>query len=250
MEKKKTLSKRETIREERRRKEQRNKLMIIGAATVVALLLGAILIGPTLINANTPVGDIVQITPVAYSEMDGRSLGPTDAKVVVEAFEDFQCSACAGYSSSIEPLVIQNYVETGKIRYVFRHFPFLDDRSSIKESDQAANASMCALDQGRFWDYKAILFANFGEATGAYTDRRLEAYAQSLGLDMSAFNSCYKDNQFKDEIQKDLADGDSLGVKGTPTIFVNGKRAGREGYVASYEEISQLIEQELAAGGS
>jgi len=250
MEKKKTLSKREAIRADRRRKELRNRIIIIGAATLVALLLGVILIGPTLINANTPVGEVVQITPVAYSQVDGRALGPADAKVVVEAFEDFQCSACAGYTASIEPLVIQNYVETGKIRYVFRHYPFLDDRSSIKESDQAANASMCALDQGRFWDYHAILFANFGEASGAYTESRLKAYAESLDLDMGAFNACYKDKKFNDEIQKDLADGNSLGVTGTPTIFVNGKRAGRERYVASYEEISQLIEQELAAGGS
>lgn len=250
MEKNKNLSKRETIRAERRRKEQRNKLLIIGAATVVALLLGALLIGPTLINANTPVGEIVQITPVAYTQVDGRALGPANAKVVVESYEDFQCSACAGYSSSIEPLIIQNYVDTGKIRYVFRQYPFLDDRSTIKESDQAANASMCALDQDRFWDYHDILFANFGEATGAYTDRRLQAYAQSLGLDMTAFNACYKDKQFNDDIQQDIADGNSLGVTGTPTVFVNGKRAGREGFVASYEEISQLIEQELAAGGS
>lgn len=250
MEKNKNLSKRETIRAERRRKEQRNKLLIIGGATVVALLLGALLIGPTLINANTPVGEIVQITPAAYTQVDGRALGPTDAKVVVESYEDFQCSACAGYSSSIEPLIIQNYVDTGKIRYVFRHYPFLDDRSTIKESDQAANASMCALDQGRFWDYHAILFANFGEAAGAYSERRLQAYAQSLDLNMTAFNACYKDKQFNNDIQQDIADGNALGVSGTPTVFVNGKRAGREGFVASYEEISQLIEQELAAGGS
>ena len=206
MEKKKTLSKRETIREERRRKEQRNKLLIIGAATVVALVLGAILIGPSLINANTPVGDIVQITPAARPQADGRALGPVDAKVTVEVFEDFQCVACEGFTKSIEPQVIQNYVETGKIRYVFRHYPFLDDRSAVKESDQAANASMCALDQGRFWDYHDILFANFGEGTGAYTDRRIQAYAEALNLDMTAFNTCYKDKQFDDQIQSDIAD--------------------------------------------
>ncbi len=250
MEKKKTPSKRETIREQRRKKEQRNKILIVGGLVVVALVLGAIIILPGLVNANTPVGEIVQITPVAYPQADGRALGPTDAKVVVEAYEDFQCIACEGYSKSIEPLVIQNYVETGKIRYEFRHYPFLDDRSSIKESDQAANASMCASDQGRFWDYHDILFANFGEGAGAYTDRRLAAYAEAIGLDMAAFNACYKDEKFDDVIQQDMADATSLGVSGTPTIFVNGKLAGRVGYVATYEEISQLIEQELAAGGS
>ena len=250
MEKKKNLSKRETIREERRRKEQRNKLLIIGAATVVALVLGAILIVPSLINANAPVGEIVQITPVAHPMEDGRALGPVDAKVTVDVFEDFQCIACKGFSETIEPLIIQNYVETGKIRYVFRHYPFLDDRSSIKESDQAANASMCALEQGRFWDYHAILFANFGEGSGAYTDKRLEAYADSLGLDLAEFNACYNDERYNDDIQQDLADGTTLGVTGTPTVYVNGKRAGREGFVATIEEISLLIEQELAASGS
>ena len=250
MEKKKTLSKRETIREERRRKEQRNKMLIIGAATVVAVVLGAILIIPSLINANAPVGEIVQITPVAHPLEDGRALGPVDAKVTVDVFADFQCIACKGFSDSIEPLVIQNYVETGKIRYVYRHYPFLDDRSSVKESDQAANASMCALEQGRFWDYHAILFANFGEGTGAYTDKRLEAYAESLELDMTEFNACFKEKRYNDEIQQDIADATTLGVSGTPTVFVNGKLTGREGYVATIEEISQMIEQELAGGGS
>lgn len=250
MEKKKTLSKRETIREERRRKEQRNKLLIIGAATVVAVLLGAILIIPSLINANTPVGEIVQITPVSRPLEDGRALGPVDAKVTVEVFEDFQCIACKGFSETIEPQVIQNYVGTGKIRYVFRHYPFLDDRSSLKESDQAANASMCALEQGRFWDYHTILFANFGEAAGAYTDNRLKAYAESLGLDTAEFNACYKEERYNGDIQQDIADGTAMGVTGTPTVYVNGKRTGREGFVATIEEISLMIEQELAASGS
>ncbi|HWQ83712.1 MAG TPA: thioredoxin domain-containing protein [Anaerolineales bacterium] len=247
---KKTLSKRETIREQRRKKEQRNKILIIGAATIAALALGAIIFVPNLINANTPVGEIVQITPVAHPQEDGRAMGPVDAKVVVEVFEDFQCVACEGYTQSIEPLVLQNYVETGKIRYEFRHYPFLDDRSSVKESDQAANASMCAADQGRFWDFHDILFANFGEGAGAYTDNRLEAYAEAIGLDMNAFNTCYQNEQFDSVIKQDMADATSLGVTGTPTVFVNGKLTGREGLVATYDEISQMIEQELAASGS
>jgi protein-disulfide isomerase len=138
-------------------------------------------------------------------------------------------------------------VKTGKARYVFRLYPFLDDGSASKESDQAANASLCAAEQGRFWDYHDMLFANWNsENAGAFTDKRLVAFAESLGLNLTDFNACFDDNKYKDQIAKDLADGKSAGVTGTPSLFVNGVIV-RPGFVPTYNDISQAVEAALAS---
>jgi protein-disulfide isomerase len=191
----------------------------------------------------------VQITPEARPLVDGAALGDPNAPVLVEVWEDFQCPACRTYSSEIEPLVVDNYVASGKARYVFRHYPFLDDRAASKESDQAANASMCAAEQGMFWEYHDYLFANWNsENAGAFSDKRLVAYGEALGLDMAAFNACFEENRFQDDIQQDLADGTRAGVTGTPSVFVNGQII-KPGFVPSYEDIAQAIEAALTSAG-
>jgi protein-disulfide isomerase len=75
----------------------------------------------------------------------------------------------------------------------FQQFPFLDSQSIAKESHQAANASMCAFELGRFWDYHDMLFANQGEVEngGSFNDKRLQAFAESIGLDMNTFDDCF-----------------------------------------------------------
>ena len=249
MTKEKSMSKRQLMREERRRKEQRQRIFIIAGVVFVALILVIILAGPSIRNSLTPVGEFTQVAPVSYPDMDGTALGKADAPVLVEVYEDFQCPACKIYTEQIEPQVIQAFVVPGKVRYVFHQYPFLDDRQSVKESDQAANASLCAADQDRFWDYHAILYANSEEFQGAFTDKRLEAYAQSVGLDMDAFKQCYRDRRFKDQITEQQNQGSQAGVSGTPTVFVNGQRAGQPGYIASFEEISALINSALQASG-
>lgn len=169
--------------------------------------------------------------------------------VLVEVWDDFQSPAGRGYSQTVEPLLFQNYVALGKIRYEYRHFPFLDDRSDMKESDQAANASMCALEQGKFWEYHDYLFAKWnGENRGTFADERLLAFAEDLGLDITKFHDCFTQNRYKAIIDKDLADGKKAGVKGTPSVFVNGTIVAI-GYVPTYEEIARAIDAALASSG-
>ena len=141
-------------------------------------------------------------------------------------------------------------VASGKVYYTFRHFPFLDDNAASRESDQAANASMCAAEQGRFWDYHDILFANWNsENAGAFSDRRLVAYAETINLDMDSFNSCFEANKYKAQIDEDLAAGNRAGVTGTPSLFVNGQQL-TPGFIPSFEDISQAVEAALAASGN
>lgn len=242
-------SRRQVIREKRRQQQRRQRLTLILGVVGVALLVTALLVAPSIQNALTPVGEIQQITPEERPLVDGRALGDPDAPVRIDVFEDFQCPSCLNYSESVEPQVVENYVASGEVYYVFRHFPFLDDQAAGNESNQAAYASMCAAEQGRFWDYHDMLFANWnGENQGSFIDKRLVAFAEALNLDMEAFNSCFESNEYRDVVQEDLNEGRSRGVTGTPSVFVNGQQL-TPGFVPSFEQISQAVEAALASGG-
>lgn len=241
-----TVTKREAMREKRLQQQRRQRLYIILGIAAVAIVVAAILIVPSLL----PAGEIVTVEAKSWPSEAGRSLGDENAPVKIEVYEDFQCPSCKNYSDSVEPQIVENLVAAGKVYYTFRHFPFLDDGQVRKESDQAANASMCAAEQNRFWDYKAMLFANWnGENQGAFADKRLVAFAEALGLDMDAFNKCFQADSYHDEIASDLAAGRMKEVKGTPSVFVNGEHL-TPGYVPSYEQISQAVEAALATQGN
>ena len=241
-----TSTRRQVVREKRRKQQRRQRLYIILGVIAAALIIAAILIIPSL----QPVGEIVSITPHERPMADGRTMGDPNAPVLIEVYSDFQCPACKSFSEQIEPSVIDTYVTTGQVHYIYRHFPFLDDRAPRNESDQAANASMCAGDENRFWDYHDILFANWeGENQGAFNDNRLVAFAESLGLDMPAFNQCFDTNPHKDEIDEEHSTGRSIGVTGTPSVFVNG-RLLTPGFIPSFEQISEAVEAELATSGN
>jgi protein-disulfide isomerase len=228
-------------RKQRQMQRQLATLAIIGGA---ALLL-AIIILPNLFKSSEPVGTFTVITPVPRPQAAGTAMGDSNALVRIDVFEDFQCPACQYYSQQVEPQVVENYVAKGTVYYVFRQYPFIDNQSATRESDQAANASLCAADQGHFWDYHDMLYANWtGENIGNFSNTRLTAFAESIGLDMTEFNACFKENRFKEQIDQDLKDGDIMGTSGTPSLFVNGKIVA-PGQVPSYEEISAAIEAEL-----
>ena len=239
-------TRREAVREKRRAKQRRQRILIVLGVVGAALVIAAILIIPSF----QPVGDIVAITPHSRPMVDGRALGDPNAPVLIDVYSDFQCPACKTFAEQIEPQVVDTYVSTGQVHYIYRHFPFIDDRAPRNESDQAANASMCAVDENRFWDYHDILFANWnGENQGAFNNNRLMAFAESLGLDMPAFNDCFNANLHKEEIDTDYSTGRTIGVTGTPSVFVNGLQL-TPGFIPSFEEISQAVEAELAGSGN
>jgi protein-disulfide isomerase len=234
------LSKREAMRQKRAAEARRNRLFVVGGIIIVALILGLVIVMPLALNATQPVGDFVKITPKTLPNPNGLALGDPNAKVRIDVYEDFLCHACKSFADNIEPRVIAEIVEPGLAYYVYRQFPFLDDGSVSKESDQSANASMCAAEQGRFWDYKDILYANQTNMEGQFNDQRLIAFADSLGLDMAAFEPCFAENKYWDQIQADLAAGESI-VDGTPSVFVNGVNVAPS-VVPSFDQILQAVQ--------
>ena len=225
-----------------KRPRQQNVALIVVIVGIALVIVGLIVI-PQLQAANTPqaVGTIVPLTPAVHPQASGTAMGNPNAKVRIDIYEDFQCSSCLQFFKSVEPQLIKNEITAGTVYYVFHHYLLIDTNSPGQESHKAANASMCASDQGRFWDYHDMLFNNWtGENVGDFTDVRLKAFAQTLGLDMTQFNTCYSANSDKAKIDADMAQAAKLGVSGTPTVFVNGVEV-IPGYIPTYEQIQQAI---------
>lgn len=248
------MSKRQEIRDKRRRERIRNQSLVVLFVVAGALLIVFALILPTISNlkktADAPMAPLTTAVPHNVDvPTDGKSMGDPNAPVKMEVWEDFQCSGCMYYSVNIEPSIIQKYVATGKVYYTYHFYPIID-HGGTGESHQSSNAAMCALEQGRFWDYHAELYANWlGENVGSYTDKRLVAIAENMGLDMEAFNSCFKANKYASVINQDYADGQKLSITATPAIFVNGQTppssAGPQ-YIPSVDDISNFIDAILA----
>lgn len=233
-------------RQEKRKKrmrEQRRNVLI--GVLIVVIALAIILSIRLILDATQPIGEFTVVTPMPRPQAQGLSMGNPDAPVKIDVFEDYQCPACASYTHNTEDRIVVELIPTGQVYYTFHHYPFLDDRSASKESDQAANASMCANEQGRFWDFHDMLYSNQqGENLMGFSDKRLLAFAEAIGMDMTKFKSCFTENRYKAEIEKDTSDGVKLGVTGTPSVFVNGKIV-KPGYIPSYDDVKAAVDAVL-----
>lgn len=140
------------------------------------------------------------------------------APITVTEYADFQCPACGQLARQTLPVIEEKYIKTGKVKWVFKHFAFLGD-----ESIRAAEASECANDQGKFWEYANTLFNNqAGENQGAFRDEKLYEWAQQLDLSTDQFKTCMDNHTHLDEIQQSYNTAQSLQLPGTPSILVNG----------------------------
>ena len=143
---------------------------------------------------------------------------------------------------SASPQLIKEYVNTGKVRYVFKYYPFLGD-----ESYYAAEAAECASDQGKFWEYHDLLFSRWqGEGVGTFLPDPLKAYAAELSLDTQAFAACLDSRRHEATALADKRDGAQAGVKYTPTLFLNGQVISP---MRDYEDLKTKIEEALNEGG-
>ena len=243
------MSKRQIMREKRQRQARMQRIGIIAIISVGALLVAAALIYPNL----KPVGEIV--TPAAsgteHPMAQDNAMGDPNAPIKIEEFSDFQCPYCARFHAETEPQLINTYVTNGTVYFVYRSFGnFIGS-----ESQAAAEAAYCAGDQGKYWEYHDILFANqTGENVGAFSTRRLQAFAQALSLNMDAFNSCLNSGKYADRVAQDKADGTAAGVTATPTFVlsytVNGEQKTRVISGAQpFSEFQNQIEGALAEIG-
>jgi protein-disulfide isomerase len=165
---------------------------------------------------------------------DQPSKGDAAAPVTIIEFTDYQCPSCARQQPVIERLLAEY---GGRVRLVVRDFPLEQHADAFK----AAEAAEAAREQGKYWEYAAVLMKNQSEL-GA---DKLKEYAGGLGLDRVKFDAALDSGRFADKVRRDLQDGFRLGVNSTPSIFVNGRRASER----TYESLKASIEAALKTAG-
>jgi protein-disulfide isomerase len=218
------LSKRQMMREKRQRQARMQRFAMIGIIAVGALLVAAALIYPNL----RPVGEVATANSSERPMVNDNAMGDPNAPIRIEEFSDYQCPFCARFYEDTEGQIADTFVADGTVYFVYRSFGgFIG-----AESQAAAEAAYCAGEQNKYWEYHDILFANqTGENVGAFTDRRLQAFAETLSLDMDAFNECFNSGKHSDRVTQDGQDGKAAGVTGTPAFVlsytVNGEQKTR-----------------------
>lgn len=189
------------------------------------------------INIDLPPQTLDPETPpvIEVSIDDDPVKGSDNASVTIIEFSDFQCQFCEKFYTQTLPSIEKNYIETGKVKLVYRDFPL----NFHQNAQKAAEASECADEQNKFWEYHNKLFEN--QNTLDITS--LKQYAKDLVLDASKFDNCLDSGQMASEVQKDFQDGTNYGVSGTPAFFINGRLVSGAQPFSAFKEI---IDEELA----
>lgn len=192
--------------------------------------------------ASRPVD--LNLSAEQLNRVQGISMGQPNAPVVIYEFADFQCPGCRVFAQFTIPLIKERLVNDGTVRYVFYDFPLAMHQHAFV----AARAGRCANDQGKFWPYHDYLYGQQEAWSNASPGEAIDnfvSYAGTAGLDEGAFEECLRSDRFAREVTESLKFGESLGVGGTPTLFINGKRLTDT--PDTFAELEQLIRAE--AGG-
>ena len=180
---------------------------------------------------------------VKVSADDDAVLGDSNASVTIIEFVDFECPFCKSFFTETYPQLKKDYIDTGKVKFVLRDFPLdFHNPAATKE----AIAAECSKEQGGdsvYFAYHDEIFTRTGSNGKGMPEAGYTEAAQKLGLNVSQFTSCLTSEKYKEEVQKDLADGQAAQVSGTPTFFINGTPlVGAQ----PFESFKTAIEAELA----
>lgn len=228
------MSNRELVKQRRKQQKTRNITAIVIVTALVFVVVGIVIA-----TQFKPVGEIKTSDRVYNVELDGLTMGSPDAPVKVYEFADFQCPACVNYWNVLEPTIIQEYVETGKIQYIFSPFSFLGRGQAWDESKKAAEAAYCANDQQMFWQFRDIVFTNHNsENQGAYSKERLVAFAKTIGLDMGEFNACFNGGKYTQAVEDANSFASNQGASYTPSFLIDGQ-------IVNANELVQAIDARL-----
>lgn len=242
------MTRREQIRSKRAQQQRQTNFTIAGIGAVAVLAIVAIFAWPYFRDAVTPAAPVTEPAALTYKPelVDGSAYGPKDAKVLVTEFADFQCPYCGLVAQSVSPVIKDEFINAGQsVRFEFRHFIVVDPISSNGESRSAAQASECAANQGKFWQFHDYTYANQdGENRGGFRDARLRQFAEKAGLDMAQYDSCVSSGDTASRVRDDENEARKLSLSGTPTMFVNGQRINDP---LNLDEVRQTIQAALAA---
>ena len=180
-------------------------------------------------NANPQAAQAPQpnVPEVVFVSLDDDPVkGNPDAEIIVVEFSDFQCPFCSRFFDQTLPLIEQNYIDTGKIRFVYRDFPIDSLHPNARPAHVAAE---CADEQGKFWEYHDVLFSRVSQWQSlpmSSLGDSFVAFADELDLDTTNFIDCLQSEDTAQEVQSDYLDGVKYGATGTPAFFVGTEKDG------------------------
>lgn len=207
------------------------KYFVQGAVSITGNIIQDSPSQPSSPSAPTPTSPSA---PIDVTVDDDATKGDSNAPVTIIEFSDYECPFCGRHFQQTYPQIVREYVDTGKVKIVFRDFPL----SFHPNAQKAAEAAECAGEQRKYWEMHDKLFEN----QNALEVNSLKQYAKELGLNIKTFDDCLDSGKMASEIQKDSEDGQNAGVSGTPTFFINGiPLTGAQ----PFEAFKQIIEQEL-----
>ncbi|HVA87703.1 MAG TPA: thioredoxin domain-containing protein [Candidatus Saccharimonadales bacterium] len=221
-------------------------LLTIGGVLVAVVLLGVIQLlppsgatGPATPGTKTAAGIMVPMIGTPAALADGRTIGRADAPLTLRIWSDFQCPACQRLATRIEPDIVRDYVATGKLRVIYSDFILIGPQSM-----DLAVAARCAGDQGRFWQYHDVVFANQGtENTGWATRSMIDNMADAVGLDRLSFDACLASKDKVDAVTAEYDQGKAI-VHSTPTLDFGSKVIAG---AVPYDQLKPQIDALLAA---
>ena len=218
---------------------------VLGAVAVVGIgivgwSVGSKALSPTVSEPIKMEGieDPAKLMQVARGVTKGRA----DAPITIIEFADFQCPGCGSFYRDVEPLVDQEFIESGKAKFIFYDFPLV---AIHNHAFLAARAGHCAEDQDKFWPYHDVLYRNQARWAAMQNPTSLfEGYAKDVGLNGDQFSSCLKSDKHADVVTANMQLGFQMQIQGTPTLMVtagggSGRRVAatiegiREGVVAT-----------------
>jgi len=165
-------------------------------------------------------------------------LGNPNAKLTIVEFADFQCPFCGKFHKEVYPTIKSKYIDTGKVKFVYLDFAFLG-----QESLDASEASRCAGEQGKFWEYHDEIYNNQkSENQGAFNSTVLKKFATNVGLDMARFNECTADTRYDKSIADEQLLAKKYGVNGTPGFLIGKQTVKGAGNI---ENFLQVIDSQL-----
>jgi protein-disulfide isomerase len=174
-------------------------------------------------------------------------IGNKSAPITIVEFGDFQCQFCGRFAKQTEPLLNSTYIQTGKVNLVFKHFV-----THGPDSYNAAIASQCANDQGKFWNYYSTLYNNQGaENSGWANIENLKKLAAGIfGINMQEFNSCVDNQKYKTFVENDTNFAFVSGFQGTPTFIIEKNDGSQEMLLGAYPfpSFQAIIEKKLSEG--
>ena len=193
---------------------------------------------PTPTKPDTPpaptVADVSSITIE-----DDTILGDKDAPVTFIEFSDFSCGFCKRFFNETENQIIQDYVDTGKVRFVYKNYAFLGPTSVT-----AAQGLWCAHDQGKYWEYHDHIFANVSGSGNWMSDDNVDQIAQDIGMNATTFADCISSGKYQEKVAEELKEGQGIGVTGTPASFINGEKvSGAQPYAVFKEVIERKLKE-------